>query len=251
MAVRPGLNAKSLNCIDLAWDRRPTNVPSLWIPEVWAFGPPGARLNVKEPVGWREEDGGVCCVRQDVSYESWSFEWQGRVEAQDDAVTIEVSIANTGHEPLPEPFHFSACFNFLTAPDFMNSTGSRSYFLTRDGWQNMLPFRRPQAQRRGHDPYHVFLEGREDPGDGEVVSGPRAVSPLCVRVNRTHDACVGYAWQRALRLDFNYNRLHCMHSTPAFGPLGAGATSTHRGMIMFHEGDKELLLERFREKGMA
>ena len=111
--------------------------------------------------------------------------------------------------------------------------------------------RRPQSLNVGGDPYHLLVEGRDEQVDDQRLPNVHVVSSLCVRVGRTGESCIGWAWDGALRLDINFNRLHCMHSIPPLGPLAANRTLHRTARIYFHTGDKNDLLRRCRRDGLV
>ncbi len=248
MSVEVTVDDKSQNGICLRWDRWPTNVLVLWMPETW--GSTGEdRFVVKEAVGWKSEGDGVCVGPLETSYGDRSFQWRARLTPAEEAVEIKVVVENTGGSELPPLFYINGCLNFVYAPDFMDSTGGYTFFRSAAGWQDMKPLRRPQALRRGHDPHHISIEGRDRPPDTKETGDVRAVSSLCVRAGRTGEACVGFAWERSSRLHVNFNRLHCIHSVPVLGPIAPGGFSTRKGKIYFHEGGKDDLVELCKEDG--
>ncbi len=249
MSVELRIDEKGLNSIRVKWEKWPTNIFAFWMPEVYDFR--GSTLTVKEPVDWKSEGEEVCAQGVDVRHEGWSFQWSARLVPRLNCVDIELEVRNSAQKELPPLFNINGCFNFMYAPDFMDSTGEYTFFLSRTGWVDMSSLRRPQSLRRGHDPYNIPVEQADAAEGAASPDDVRSCSPLCVRVCRTRQHCIGYTWDLAVRLDMNFNRLHCIHSVPAIGPLSPGAAVKRRGKFYFHEGDKNGLLELSRAEGLA
>jgi hypothetical protein len=239
------------NWIDFVWDAWPTNQVSLWIPEVWGFAHDQDRLWVRESVGWKQEGHDLHVGPCRESHRSLEFTWEARLAVGDDVVRIDLQVTNSGDAELPAMFNINGCLNFLQAPDFMDSTGQFTYVRTRAGWQDMATIRRPQSLNLGGDPYHLLVEGRDDPMDDQRLPDVYVTSSLCARIGRTGESCIGWAWDAPLRLDINFNRLQCMHSVPALGPLSVGRCVHRTGRIYFHRGDKDGLLDFCRRDGLV
>ncbi len=256
------LHEKDLNRVMVQWAPWPTDYFTLWAPEAFMFGD-GKNFVIKEPVNWKSDGPDLRIEPADVSYGGFSIRWQARLAPQTDGVNFQISVTNTGQNPLRPQFSINSCFNFIYAPDFMDSTGDFTFFRTRGRWQSMTSLRRPHAKIYGHDPYNFPVKGycenknvaadAEPPvlpalseAEGSEAEGVRRIcadSSLVVRVGRTRQYCIGYAWDKAVRLDINFNRLHCIHSVPALGPLAPGKSVTRNGKFYFHKGSKDDLLK--------
>ena len=251
MGIDIGINTKDQkNWIDFVWDAWPTNVVSLWLPEVWGFAHDKDRLWVRDSVGWTQDGHELHVGPRREAHRQYQYTWQARLSVADDVISIDVHVTNTGEAELPAMFNINGCLNFIGAPDFMDSTGRFTHFRTRTGWQDMASIRRPQSLNVGGDPYHLLVEGRDDPMDDQRLPDVHVVSSLCVRIGRTGESCIAFAWDAPLRLDINFNHLHCMHSVPALGPLSAGQTVHRTGRIYFHHGDKDDLLRFCQRDGL-
>ncbi len=240
------LHEKDLNRVMVQWAPWPTDYFTLWAPEAFMFGD-GKNFMVKEPVNWKSDGPDLYIEPANVSYGGFSIRWQARLAPQKDGVNFQISVTNTGRKPLRPQFSINSCFNFFYAPDFMDSTGDFTFFRTGGRWQSLTHLRRPHAKIYGHDPYNFpvkgYCENKNVAADAESVRRICADSSLVVRVGRTRQYCIGYAWDKALRLDINFNRLHCIHSVPALGPLAPGKTVTRNGKLYFHKGQKDDLLK--------
>ena len=252
MNIKIAINEKAQNSINFHWNQWPTNIFALWIPEVWIFDHDPDRLWTNDQVGWKADGPGVATELISRTYKDYAFQWKGNIAPAKDSVDLELYVKNTGQKPLPPLFHGSGCLNFLRAPDFMDSSGAFTFIRTKKGWRDMTTVRRPQALQPGHDPIHILAEGYQtDTKDTELIDSVRSTSSLCVRVGRTSQYCVGFAWQTNLRTDINFNRLHCMHSVAAWNSLEPGKEATRKGKIYFHKGEKDDLLELCQKDGLA
>lgn len=244
------LDPENRNSINITWPAWPTNIFTLWTPEVWCLDNDADRLWVRDQLPWRKVGRVIRAADCVWAHRKYRFTSSMKVEAGACEAKLSVTVVNTGDVSLPAAFNINGCLNFLMAPDFMDSTGCFTFFRTRAGWHSLEKLRHPQAAMPGHDPVHILLEGCDDPGNPMLVRKLRTVSSLCLRQGRFRRHCVGIAWERPYTLHFNFNRLHCMHSAPRLGPLAPRETVTVRGRIFFIEGSKDKMWKIVRNAGM-
>jgi len=239
-----------LNAFTFVWDRWPTNAVNLWIPEIWTIARDTDRLWVQAPVGWKKEGSGFSTDNVESVHGDYAFQWQTQLRSHEAGIEIELMVKNVGSKEISDFFSFNSCLSFATAPDFMDSTGGYTCFRSDGGWLDLANFRRPQAKRIGHDAYHILFQGFDDPEDEDALHKIRSESSLCVRIGRTGKCCVGFAWDHPLRVDVNFNRLQCIHSSPALGPMLPGESVARKGKIYFHDGHRDSLLALCRGEGL-
>jgi len=244
-------NKTELNAFTFVWDRWPTNAVNLWIPEIWTITKDTDRLMVEEPAGWKKEGSGFTTDNIKSVHGDYAFQWQVRLGIREAGIEIELTVENVGTIEIPGFFSFNSCLNFATAPDFMDSTGGYTCFRSGGGWLNLADMRRPQAKRIGHDAYHILFKGFDDQEDEEALQDIRSESSLCLRIGRTGSSCIGFAWDHPLRVDVNFNRLQCIHSSPALGPILPGKSVDRKGKIYFHDGSRDSLLALCRQEGLT
>ena len=78
------------------------------------------------------------------------------------------------------------------------------------------------------------------------MSEPNTVGGLIVREATDGKWVCGIAWEDFLSAQ-GHNPWECMHLSIRIGPLESGKSKTIRGRIYVFEGDKEDLLQRYRD----
>jgi len=167
--------------------------------------------------------------------------------ATTDGADLALTVRNRTNYDFPPIAAIIPCFNPGPAktrnPQFANTN---TYFLSPDGLKKLV-------KREIHFNTAVRDLVEKEAKDGQYVwsnkwpiSEPDAVGGLIVRESTDGKWVCGIAWQEFLSAQ-GHNPWECMHLSIRVGPLPAGKSKTVRGKIYLFEGDKDKLLERYRD----
>ena len=170
-----------------------------------------------------------------------------QMTAATDGADLKLTVRNRTDYDFPPIAAIIPCFNPGPA-DSRNRqfANTNTYFLGPDGLKELV-------KREIH-----FDTGVRDLVDREAKQGqyvwshkwpmsePDAVGGLIVRESTDRKWVCGIAWENFLSAQA-HNPWECMHLSIRIGPLPRGESRTVRGKIYLFEGNKEDLLERYRE----
>jgi len=166
--------------------------------------------------------------------------------ATTDGADLELTVRNRTNYDFPPIAAVIPCFNPGPAktrnPKFANTN---TYFLAPDGLKKLV-------KREIHFNAAVRDLVNKEAKDGQYVwshkwpiSEPDAVGGLIVRESIGGKWVCGIAWKEFLSAQ-GHNPWECMHLSIRVGPLQSGDSKTVCGKIYLFEGDKDKLLERYR-----
>jgi len=198
----------------------------LWFPELFIFNRDEMRA---APAGEPriEASGPELVVKGRTAPGEWAAGFEVRYRLAGDRIDLDLSVTNLGTEAWGHYANFATCLSSTDAPDFVDQAGANTWIFPEGA--EPVSVRSQVGPAKGQTYHHFPVGNRHDPDDGDER---RNVGRGCVaRGNRDGSASLWFAWDRPARVDVNFNRLTCIHSHPAIGPLAPSESCRARGII--------------------
>jgi len=198
----------------------------VWFPELFIFNQDEMRA---DPIGEPRIDasGRDLVVKGQTAPGEFSAGFEVRYHVAEDRIDLDLAVTNLGTEAWGDYANFATCLSSTDAPDFVDAAGANTWIFPEGTTPVSV---RSQVEQAKDQTYHHFPVGdRHDPDDGDER---RKILRGCVaRGNRDDSASLWFAWDRPARVDVNFNRLTCIHSHPAIGPLAPAESYRAHGII--------------------
>ena len=181
-------------------------------------------------------------VIEEKSYESFLYEWTSSnilsyslsCKLRQDCVDFVFRLKNLSQEKYAEQGEAMACLRKTAVPDFVDTTGERTYIVIKDKLIKAVELHSFSPQGMLH-----YVGGWE--------SSPTLANTLIATVSVNRDYVLGFAWHKTCRIGANFStRLNCTHSNVLIQRLEPGQEEVCLGKIYFHKGPLSQLYERYK-----
>ena len=184
--------------------------------------------------------------------------YRASADADSMAVRLKMKLTNNSDTPITD-IRTLVCLRHSGLAEFLSRDYSRTYVAV-DGKPVQLGkdthYDGPKMPNEGRvcwalnvagGPDNLSLEGmswfRPGSGPGRIVRERAAPPLIAVRSLHNPERWLAIIWRPA-RMVFSNNSIPCIHSDPQPPDCPPGAVSTAEGLILFHQGDFQGLVDR-------
>jgi len=214
----------------------PGNRWRLWAPECFVFNADRLRSPMRTAPAWTRS-GAAWTVWGEAGPEAgYAARMELTIEPRPAALGLRLQVQNFGELEWSDYANAAFCLSNEEAEDFADSHGERTFVVDLQGQVcNVAASVDPTRSMEEAIPlYNHFPVGaRSDERDAaqrfHIATGRVA------RQNKAKTKTLVFKWDRAARVDVNFNAMSCLHSHPAIGPLVPGRKVSRTGTITIHD----------------